>query len=105
VLATDHVYKTDYGRMLAFHREHGGVATVAVVRYPVAGAARLFGVIEVDANGRVRGFQEKPDCPPPRPGDPPTCMALMGIYVFDARFLATELQRTAGDPDPGHDFG
>jgi glucose-1-phosphate adenylyltransferase len=105
VLASDHVYKMDYRRMLAFHQGHGGVATVAALRFPVPAAAGQFGVIEVDERGRVQAFHEKPECPPPVPGDPTTCLASMGIYVFDARFLAAELRRAAGDPDPGHDFG
>ena len=105
VLASDHVYKMDYRLMLAFHRSHGGVATVATLRYPVAGAAGQFGVVEVDADARVRGFHEKPKCPPPVPGDEANCLASMGIYVFDARFLGAELRRNAEETNPGHDFG
>ena len=52
VLAADHVYKMDYRRMLAFHRGHGGPATVATLKVPVAEAAGQFGVIEVDADAR-----------------------------------------------------
>src|SRR5207253_1774624 len=63
VLAADHVYKMDYRHMLAFHRDHGGVATVATLRSPVAQAVGQFGVIDVDADARVRGFQEKPERP------------------------------------------
>jgi glucose-1-phosphate adenylyltransferase len=105
VLAADHVYKMDYRQMLAFHQNHGGVATVATLRSPVAAAAGQFGVIEVDTDARVRGFQEKPDHPAPLPGDTANCLASMGIYVFTARFLIDELLRNADKPDPGHDFG
>jgi glucose-1-phosphate adenylyltransferase len=105
VLASDHVYKMDYRRLLAFHRDHGGVATVAALRFPVAAAAGQLGVLEADAGWRVRAFHEKPACPPAVPGEPAACLASMGVYVFDARFLAAELRRQAADPDPGHDFG
>ena len=105
VLASDHVYKMDYRRMLAFHRERGGVATVATLRFPVAAAARQLGVVEVDDRSRVLAFHEKPECPPAVPGDGGHCLASMGIYVFDAAFLASELRRNADGADPGHDFG
>ena len=105
VLASDHVYKMDYRRMLAFHRDHGGIATVAAIRFPVAAASRQLGVLEVDAEARVKAFLEKPECPPAVPGDDTHCLASMGIYVFDAAFLADELRRNADEIDPGHDFG
>jgi glucose-1-phosphate adenylyltransferase len=105
ILAADHVYKMDYRHMLAFHRTRGGAATVATLRYPVAEAARQFGIVAVDHDGRVRGFQEKPGSPIPLPGDPAHCLASMGIYVFDSRFLVDELRRNAADLQPGHDFG
>ncbi len=105
VLAADHVYKMDFRRILAFHREHGGPATVAALRVPVAEAAGQFGVIEVDVGGLVTGFQEKPAHPVPAPGDAGHCLASMGIYMFTARFLIHELRQNAAGADPGHDFG
>jgi glucose-1-phosphate adenylyltransferase len=105
VLAADHVYKMDYRKVLAFHREHGGPATVATLRVPVGEAAGQFGVVQVDSTGRVTGFQEKPATPAPAPGDPRHCLASMGIYVFTARFLVEELRRNAGTLEPGRDFG
>lgn len=105
VLAADHVYKMDYGRILAYHREHGGPATVATLKVPVAEAAGQFGVIEVDSDAQVTGFQEKPDHPTPLRGDAESCLASMGIYVFTGRFLVDELRRNAEGADPGHDFG
>jgi glucose-1-phosphate adenylyltransferase len=105
VLAADHVYKMDYRRMLDFHHGHGGPATVATLRVPVAEAAGQFGVVETDAGGQVRGFQEKPNHPTAAPGDEGYCLASMGIYVFDAGFLIGELRRNAADVDHGHDFG
>jgi glucose-1-phosphate adenylyltransferase len=105
VLAADHVYKMDYRRMLAFHRDHGGAATVATLRCTEAEAAGQLGVVEVDPASQVVGFQEKPEHPAPLPGDEGYCLASMGIYVFTARFLIDELRRSAEGPDPGHDFG
>jgi glucose-1-phosphate adenylyltransferase len=105
VLAADHVYKMDYRHMLAFHHGHGGAATVATLRYPAAAAAGQFGIVEVDSDSRVKGFQEKPECPTPLPGDDSHCLASMGIYTFKTRFLIDELLKNAADLDPGHDFG
>src|SRR5262245_25859033 len=105
VLAADHVYRMDYRRLLSFHREHGGPATVAALRVPVAEAAGQLGVVEVDADARVTGFQEKPEHPTPLPDDGTSCLASMGIYVFTARFLIDELRQNAKGADPGHDFG
>ena len=105
VLAADHVYKMDYRHLLAFHRGHGGAATVATLRVPVAAAAGQFGVVEAGPDARVRAFQEKPDRPAPLPGDGGHCLASMGIYVFTARFLIDELRRNAAGIDPGRDFG
>ncbi len=105
VLAADHVYKMDYRHMLAFHRAHDGVATVATLRYPVADAAGQFGIVAVDSDARVRGFQEKPASPVSLPGDLGHCLASMGIYSFKTRFLVDELRRNAAELRPGHDFG
>lgn len=105
ILAADHVYKMDYRRVLAFHRQHGGPATVATLRVPLAEAARQFGVVEVGADELVTGFQEKPDHPAPIPGDRLHCLASMGIYVFNAGFLIDELRQNAEGAEPGHDFG
>ena len=105
ILAGDHVYKMDYRPMLAFHQGHGGVATVATLRYPVAAAARKFGIVEVDSESRVRGFHEKPEHPAPLPGDDSHCLASIGIYAFKTRFLVDELRRNAATVEPGHDFG
>jgi len=105
VLAADHVYKMDYRRMFEFHRGHRGPVTVATLKVPVAEAAGQFGVIEVDADTRVTGFQEKPEQPTPAPGDAGNCLASMGIYVFTTQFLIDELRHNAEGVDSGHDFG
>jgi glucose-1-phosphate adenylyltransferase len=104
VLAGDHVYKMDYGRILADHVSKSSRLTVACVEVPVAEASAL-GVMQIDAGGRIVGFQEKPANPVPMPGRPDTALASMGVYVFDAAFLYEELLRDATDPQSSHDFG
>jgi glucose-1-phosphate adenylyltransferase len=105
VLAADHVYKMDYRNMLEYHYRHGGPATVATLRRPVAEAARQFGVFEVDSDSQVKGFREKPEHPVTLPDDTSHCLASMGIYAFKTRFLVDELRRNAAELKPGHDFG
>lgn len=104
ILAGDHVYKMDYGEMLACHVRHQADMTVACLEVPLE-QAKAFGVMAVDENERVVGFMEKPDNPPPMPGRPDRAMASMGIYVFNAKFLYEQLIRDADDPHSEHDFG
>ncbi len=104
VLSGDHVYKMDYGRLLAFHVRNNADLTVACIEVPI-GEARGFGVIGVDESRRVVSFVEKPDQPPPIPGHPDRALANMGVYVFNARFLFEQLARDADDPRSSHDFG
>ena len=104
VLAGDHVYKMDYGRMLAFHLTHQADLTVGCVEVPLADAS-AFGVMGIDGNGRVTSFQEKLAQPQPIPGMPDRALASMGIYVFNAQFLYEQLIRDADDPRSSHDFG
>ena len=86
VLAGDHVYKMDYRKMLRAHDEHGADVTMATIEVPVDDATR-FGVVAVDGDRRVVGFQEKPASPTPMPGLPHLALASMGIYVFDMDVL------------------
>jgi len=104
VLAGDHVYKMDYGRMLAEHVSSGAAMTIACIEVPLADATQL-GVMQVDDAFRITGFQEKPAAPTPIPGRSDAALASMGIYVFDAEFLYGELARDADDGTSGHDFG
>jgi glucose-1-phosphate adenylyltransferase len=103
VLAGDHVYKMDYGKMLQFHRDTGAAATLAALEVPIADATR-FGVIQVDDTSRIVGFQEKPAEPTPVPGSPDLALASMGIYVFEAQALFRALEEDASRPS-SHDFG
>ena len=86
VLAGDHVYKMDYRLLQAFHRERGASLTISLIRMPAAMAAGQFGVMEVDGEGRILGFEEKPAQPKCLPGSE-DCLASMGIYVFDNHSL------------------
>jgi glucose-1-phosphate adenylyltransferase len=105
ILAGDHIYKMDYGKLVAFHQEQNADVTISALRVRVREAARQFGIIEVDDENRVVGFEEKPHAPKSIPGNPEYCLASMGIYVFNAPFLFDQLCRDATLPDSAHDFG
>ncbi len=105
VLSGDHIYKMDYGPMLAFHVESGADMTVSCLEVPLAEAARSYGVMQIDAEQRIVGFEEKPAEPKPIPGQPGLCMASMGNYVFKTEFLYDQLIADAARTDSSHDFG
>lgn len=105
VLAGDHVYKMDYGEMLAHHVRAGADMTVACIEVPVEEAAGAFGVMTVDDDHRVTAFTEKPAQPTEMPGKPGVALCSMGIYVFNAAFLYEQLIYDADDPKSEHDFG
>jgi glucose-1-phosphate adenylyltransferase len=104
ILAGDHVYKMDYGEMLAFHAANAADMTVACIDVPIEDA-REFGVMSVDDQQRVVAFHEKPEHPQPTAGNPDMALASMGVYVFNADFLYEQLTRDADDPHSSHDFG
>ncbi|MGD2081503.1 MAG: glucose-1-phosphate adenylyltransferase [Chromatiales bacterium] len=104
VLAGDHVYKMDYGTMIAYHVESGADMTVGCLEVDLE-KAKEFGVMGVDGEGRVRMFQEKPDQPEPMPGNEDQALASMGIYVFNKGFLFEQLIRDADTAESSHDFG
>jgi glucose-1-phosphate adenylyltransferase len=105
LLSGDHVYKMDYGPMLADHVQQGADLTISCIEVPRAEAAGALGVMTVDADGRVRAFTEKPADPAPIPGKPDYCLASMGNYVFNTGFLYEQVIRDADDPRSQHDFG
>ena len=104
VLAGDHIYKMDYGPMIAFHVERGADITIGAVEVPVE-RAREFGVLSVDGQSRVTRFTEKPPRPDGLPGRPQFALASMGIYVFNTRLLDRLLIEDAADASSQHDFG
>ncbi|MFT4149597.1 MAG: glucose-1-phosphate adenylyltransferase [Paracoccaceae bacterium] len=104
ILAGDHIYKMDYEIMLQQHVESGADVTIGCLTVPRA-EATAFGVMDVDATGRITAFLEKPKDPPSIPGDPAHSLASMGIYVFDWAFLRDLLVRDMADDNSSHDFG
>ncbi len=104
VLAGDHIYKMDYEIMLRQHAETGADVTIGCLTVPRQEAS-AFGVMDIDATGRITAFLEKPADPPGMPGDPDHTLASMGIYVFDWAFLRDLLIRDSEDDHSSHDFG
>jgi glucose-1-phosphate adenylyltransferase len=103
VLSGDHVYKMDYARMLRFHQERGAAATLATIEIPID-AAHRFGIVAVNNEERVTGFQEKPRNPATIPGSTQLALASMGVYIFDTEVLVHALEADAVQPTT-HDFG
>ncbi|MGC9157478.1 MAG: glucose-1-phosphate adenylyltransferase [Terracidiphilus sp.] len=105
ILSGDHIYKMDYSRMLAYHKETKSEVTLATLPIP-PDEVRQFGVVEVAQNGEVRGFQEKPVSTNFRsPFNPGAVDASMGIYIFNTEVLLKALMADAEDPESKHDFG
>jgi glucose-1-phosphate adenylyltransferase len=104
IVAGDHIYKMDYGPMLAAHVENEVDVTVGCIGVPKS-QARSFGVMQVDEKRRIVKFEEKPHNPQALPGKPDTVLASMGIYIFNTKFLIEELVRDAARSDSNHDFG
>jgi glucose-1-phosphate adenylyltransferase len=104
VLAGDHVYKMNYATLVDYHRAEGADLTISVVEMDKHESIH-FGVVEVDAEGRVIGFEEKPLKPKTIPHKPDKIYASMGIYVFKHPILVQELRNDSGDERSTHDFG
>jgi glucose-1-phosphate adenylyltransferase len=104
VLAGDHIYKMDYGPMIAYHVEKGADITVGVVVLP-ARESRSFGVLTATEWNRVTKFSEKPAQPDTLPLRSDAILASMGIYVFNTRLLERLLTEDAQDASSAHDFG
>jgi len=104
VLAGDHIYRMDYGAMIARHVESGADMTVSCIEVDLE-TAKSFGVMSVDDEGRVLEFNEKPDQPQTMPGHDDKALASMGIYVFNSAFLFEQLIKDADTPNSTHDFG
>jgi glucose-1-phosphate adenylyltransferase len=104
VFGADHVYRMDPSQMVDQHVQTGAAVTVAGLRVPRREATE-FGVIDADADGKVRGFLEKPADPPGLPGSPEESFASMGNYVFTTDALLEALRADAEDEDSVHDMG
>ena len=105
ILSGDHVYRMDYGPLLAKHVENGADMTVCCIEVPVEEAAGSFGVMTVDEEHRVCRFDEKPAHPSEVPGKPGTTLASMGNYVFNTEFLFEQLEKDAAEEGSSGDFG
>lgn len=104
ILAGDHVYKMDYGPMIAYHVAEHADLTIGCIEVPIE-QAKAFGVLSVDEDQRITRFIEKPDEPDSIPGQAEKSLVSMGIYIFNADFLYEQLYRDAYDTYSTHDFG
>jgi len=104
ILAGDHIYKMDYELMLEEHVNSNADVTIGCLEVSVE-EARGFGVMHVDKSDMITDFLEKPDNPPTIPGQDGVCLASMGIYVFDKKFLFEQLERDAAEIGSDRDFG
>lgn len=97
ILSGDHIYKMNYARILAFHKESKADATIAVIEVPMKEASR-FGIMNTDETGRIVEFEEKPE-------HPKSNLASMGIYIFNWKLLRKTLLADMKNADSSHDFG
>jgi glucose-1-phosphate adenylyltransferase len=104
ILAGDHVYKMDYRKMLAMHIRSNADMTVSVIQIP-ASQAGMLGVVNLDRDMNVLGFQEKPDMAKSVSLESNMVFASMGIYVFKSEVLEQELTEDFSKAESSHDFG
>ena len=105
ILSGDHIYKMNYERMLQEHEEAGADVTLATLLADPCECRRL-GVVDIDRDGRVVGFVEKPESTELRsPYHPRMISASMGVYLFNTEVLLAVLLKDAEDPNSTHDFG
>lgn len=104
ILSGDHIYKMDYADLIRDHVESGAVLTIGCIPCSLE-EGKEFGVMQIDDTRRIIDFEEKPPQPKSIPGDPGRCLASMGIYVFNTKFLFDQLCKDATDPRSAHDFG
>lgn len=105
VFGGDHIYKMDVRQMVSAHRQKGADCTVACLPYDRAEAAGKFGIIQVDDDWRIIGFEEKPADPKPIPGQPDKALVSMGNYIFSTAALQGVLYEDHTHPESSHDFG
>jgi glucose-1-phosphate adenylyltransferase len=104
ILAGDHIYKMDYGAMIAAHIQNKADLTIGCIPVPRT-ETRQFGIVTAAADQRVTAFQEKPLSAAPLPGDPSHCLGSMGIYVFSTEWLFDLLIEDQNTEGSSHDFG
>ena len=103
VFGADHIYRMDVNQMIGFHLEHEADVTVAALPVPIEQSPN-FGIIVADEDGRIRGFEEKPERGTPMPGDPSRVLASMGNYLFRSGCLVRALRSSQrqGETDFGN---
>jgi len=104
VFGADHIYRMDIRQMVDFHTISNADVTVAAVPVPIESASRL-GIIDVDEDGLIVGFEEKPEKPHPISNRPREVLASMGNYLFKTEVLINELKENALREETRHDFG
>jgi glucose-1-phosphate adenylyltransferase len=105
ILSGDHIYKMDYGKMLKQHQDSAADITLATIQINPSQTYQ-FGVVDVDQDGRINGFQEKPQVTTLRsPLNPEKVAGSMGVYIFNADVLIPVLLKDAENPQSAHDFG
>jgi len=104
ILCGDHIYKMDYSELLEFHVSMGADVTVSTIEFPRASASTL-GVLQIDDEQRIVGFEEKPKFPKALPSNPNMVLASMGIYVFNTKVLVKAMLEDAAESNSSHDFG
>ncbi len=104
ILSGDHIYKMDYSEMLRDHIDSGADLTIGCLPVDLKDGNQ-FGVMQIDSDRRIINFREKPADPDPIPGDPGRCLASMGIYVFNTKFLFEQLCNDETNQNSAHDFG
>ena len=97
VLSGDHIYKMDYSKMLARHKEANADATIAVLNVPIEEASR-FGIMNTNEDGVIYEFEEKPK-------QPKSTKASMGVYIFTWDKLRSYLKADELNPASSNDFG
>jgi len=97
ILSGDHIYKMNYAQMIEFHRAKKANITISAIRVPKQEAAGQLGVIEIDNDYRMIGFEEKPANPKTLPNDPDYSLASMGIYAFEVNTLINSLEGNEED--------
>lgn len=97
ILSGDHIYKMNYAKMLAYHKEMNADATIAVIEVPMKEASR-FGIMNTDSEGHIVEFEEKPE-------HPKSNLASMGIYIFNWKLLRKMLLADIKSTESHHDFG
>src|SRR6201987_5197453 len=105
ILSGDHIYKMDYGKMMKQHQDSAADITLATIQVDLD-QTRHFGVVDVDKDGRINGFEEKPKTTKRRsPLNPDKVAISMGVYIFNADVLIPVLLKDAENPQSSHDFG